>query len=224
MKSVCSVCRGYTNQKVLAEEIVDNSEKDGWWETHKYQIIKCEGCDTLSFRKLYNDVQQSQYSDYGESWTQEVFPKRTLTSLPIKTLLTTPSNIIKIYRETIDAFNNDQSILCAAGLRAIIEGICNDKSIAGGDCMTTEGKKVFSKNLNGKIEGLFAHGFLTKSNSEILHELRFLGNEAVHELASPASNELKLAIDIIEHTIDNVYELNHKAKRLKAEIAKRSKK
>lgn len=124
----------------------------------------------------------------------------------------------------IDAFNNDQSILCAAGLRAIIEGICLDKNIAGGECLNSSGKVAFSNNLNGKIEGLHAHGFLTKTNSEMLHDLRFLGNEALHELASPSSGELKLAIEIIQHTIDNVYELHHKAKRLKAEIAKRSKK
>jgi hypothetical protein len=224
VKSVCSKCKGYTNQRTLFEEVeeIHNSD-DNWWETHKYQIIKCEGCDTVSFRKLYNDAQRDHFSDYEDPWSQEVYPKRDLTNLPLRNVLNIPRNIRKIYQETIGAFNNDQNILCAAGLRAIIEGICIDKDIAGGHYEGTDGKKLFSNRLHGKIEGLYEHGFLTKPNSEILHALRFLGNEAVHVLASPSSAELSLAIDLVEHTIDNIYEIQHKAKKLKQEMAKRSK-
>lgn len=225
MKSVCSKCKGYTNQKILSEKVEEiHDSEDDWWETHKYQIIKCQGCDTISFRKLYNDAQQNHFADYGDPWTQEVYPKRDLTALPIRNVVNIPPNIRKIYQETISAFNNDQNILCAAGIRAIIEGICIDKKITGGHYENADGKKLFSNKLHGKIEGLFEHGFLTKPNSEILHQLRFLGNGAVHDLASPSSAELSLAIDLVEHTIDNIYEIQHKAKKLKAEIAKRRKK
>lgn len=226
MKSLCSECNQMTNQKVLCEKSFSRSEEDGnWWEEHKYQIIQCEGCETVSFRKLYNDTAQEHYASYHEEnpWTQEVFPKRSLQSLPIKTLVNTPNNIKKIYRETIDAFNNNQAILCSAGIRAIIEGICNDKGIIGGNVINIKGSTIFSKNLDRKIEGLNAKGFLTKFNTEILHELRFLGNDALHELSSPSNDELKMAIDIIEHSIDNIYELQHKAQMLKDEIAKRKK-
>jgi hypothetical protein len=216
MKSICSICQNNTNQKVLFEEKVDLDEREeGWWEITKYQIIRCEGCDNISFRKLYNNAQQNFYSDQRDPWTQEVYPKRSLTSLQIKTLLNTPANIIKIYRETIDAFNNDQLILCSVGIRAIIEGVCNDKGIIGGNCADSKGKKYFSQNLNGKIEGLAAQGYLTKTNSEMLHELRFLGNAAVHELTSPSTEDLGLAIEIVEHSIEVIYEIQHKAKRLK---------
>jgi hypothetical protein len=220
MKSVCSICRGYTNQKVLFEKSTDVGDED-WWESNKYQVIQCEGCDKVSYRTLHNDIQQNQHADYEDPWTQEVYPKRSIDSLPIKILLNTPNNVRRIYRETIDAFNNDQYILCTAGLRAIIEGICNEKSITKGEVVNTAGVKKMSKGLDGKIEGLCTSGFLTKTNAETLHELRFIGNEAVHELASPSDEELKLAIGIIEHTIENIYELQHKAKKLKSEKAKR---
>ena len=45
------------------------------------------------------------------------------------------------------------------------------------------------KNLEGKIAGLYEKGFLTKKSSTILHEHRFLGNEAVHELSQPSKDQ-----------------------------------
>ena len=50
-----------------------------------------------------------------------------------------------------------------------------------------------------------------------------MGNEALHELSSPSASELKMAIAILEHTIENLYEFQHKAGELKKEIAKRKK-
>ena len=63
----------------------------------------------------------------------------------------------------------------------------------------------------GKIEGLHEKGLLTRQHSEILHEHRFLGNDAVHDLKQPTQDELKLAIQIVEHTLENLYELKDKA-------------
>jgi len=36
-----------------------------------------------------------------------------------------------IYEEAVACYNNEAFILCAAGLRAILEGICQDKNIGG---------------------------------------------------------------------------------------------
>jgi hypothetical protein len=227
MKSICSKCKRSTNHLVLSEKIINyHEDESGWWEDHKYQIVQCQGCDTISFRKLYNDFYRDMAAgEVGENpWMQELYPKRTLQSLSIKNLLNIPSNIKKIYRETIDAFNNNQTILCSGGLRAVIEGVCKDRGIESGEVVDKNGEKKESKNLDGKIEELATKGFLTKANAEMLHELRFLGNEALHELSSPSNQELKMAIEIIEHTLDNIYELEHKASELKAEIAKRKNK
>lgn len=226
MKSVCSNCKSATNHSVLNETVINvDDEINQWWEIHKYQIIKCLGCDSISFRKLYNDIAQNQGSEYVDEdpWTQKVFPKRTLHSLVIRNVFNTPQNVKNIYRETIEAFNNGQFVLCSGGLRSIIEGICKERGIVSGSVDNGKGGIKISKNLDGKIEGLNARGFLTLSNSNILHELRFLGNEALHDLTSPSMEELKLAIDIIEHTLIQIYELESKAVKLKTEIAKRKK-
>lgn len=228
LKSICSRCNRVTNQKVLVEKEFQQEDIIGsWWEAHKYQIIQCRGCDLISFRKLYCDPQIEINAEHlgipsEEAWSQDLYPKRTLNTLQIKNLLNTPLNIKKIYRETIDAFNYEQKILCSAGLRAIVEGICNDKKIKKGEITTKEGTKRLSSALDGKIEGLSSMGFLTSSNAKILHDLRFLGNEAIHSLEAPSIEELKLAIHIIEHTIENIYELHHKAEKLRDAKTKRS--
>lgn len=224
MKSICSNCKRDTNQKVICEKKVTYNEESGWWDITKYQIIECKGCDSISFRKLYDDVAQSQGADYGlETWTQELFPKRSINTIHIKSLHNTPTNVKNMYRETIDAFNNNQHILCSAGMRSIIEGVCKERGIEKGEVDDGKGGKKYSRKLDGKIEALASNGFLTKDKANILHELRFLGNEALHELTSPSSDELKIGIEIIEHTLDNLYEFEHKAKKLRAEIAKRKK-
>ncbi len=134
----------------------------------------------------------------------------------------------RIYRETIECFNNEIYTLCAAGLRSIVEGICKDQGIKDGPITVTENdgssKTVRKRNLHGKISGLCEKGILTKKNSDILHELRFLGNEAVHELSQPSPEELTLAIEIIEHIIDALYKIPEKARQLKHKKASRQKK
>ncbi len=215
MKSFCSKCLIPTNQEVLKEEKVHYSEEEtGWWDTKNYQIIQCKGCDTISFRQLYNDVAIQQQYEEQDTTTQELYPKRGIHSRQIKAYRNVSIDIKKVYLETIEAYNNNLTLLCGVGIRAVIEGICIDKEIKEGIYTNSIGKEIKSSGLDGKIYGLASNGYLTSDNAEVLHELRFLGNAAVHELTNPSIEDLSIAIDIIELVIDNIYELKHKAKRL----------
>lgn len=64
----------------------------------------------------------------------------------------------------------------------------------------------------------------TETSADTLHEHRYLGNDAVHQLARPSADELRLAIEIVEHTLDQLYELPEKAEELKRAKALRQKK
>lgn len=215
MKSFCSTCNRETNQEVLKEEVINTSnEEDIWWDDTTYQIIQCRGCDEISFRKLYNDISMQQNYDI-DTTIQELYPQRDAHSRQIKTFRGLPLQINTIYRETIDSYNGNLRILCAVGIRATVEAICVDKKITGGKVTNSEGKERTSKSLDGKISGLYSRGFLTLESSELLHELRFMGNDAVHVIVEPSIEELKIAIDILEHVIDNIYMLKRKAMRLK---------
>lgn len=79
------------------------------------------------------------------------------------------------------------------------------------------------KNLEGQINGLHEKGLLTKIGSETLHAHRFLGNEALHELSRPSARELKLAISIIEQTLEQIYEVPQQALALKQAAQSRRK-
>ncbi|MDX2191045.1 MAG: DUF4145 domain-containing protein [Bacteroidota bacterium] len=217
MKGYCTKCQRPTNQNVLKEQKLDYHDEDsGWWEQTIFQIIQCYGCDEISFRKLYTDVQINQYAeDKDDEYVQELYPKRGPKSIPIKNFNNLPLNIKSIYRETIDAYNNDQIILCCAGLRTLIESICLEKSINGRIVTNKKGKQVLIENLEAKIEGLSERGYLTAQSSSSLHELRFIGNEALHSLEKPSIEELKLAIQIIELIIENIFELQHKVMKIK---------
>jgi hypothetical protein len=185
-----------------------------------YQIIECLGCRTVTFRT------DGWFSEDDET-TIQLFPKRSKNTFLIKDFYELPRKLRRIHKEIISSFNDDLLILCAAGLRSIIEGICEEKGIKDGPVEVADKKgikKITRKtNLQGKISGLAEKSILTQSNAEMLHEHRFLGNEALHELSQPSVEELRLAIEIVEHMIENIYELPSKAKELRGFKEKRKK-
>ncbi len=218
MKSYCSNCNKPTNQKVLKEVVRKTKDEVGWWDESRFQIIKCGGCDEITFRKLYDDIYR--YSEGDTESKQELFPNRGMHIRPRQSYRGVPFKIRIIYDETIDTFNSFMPILCGIGVRAIVESICQDKNINEGKVMSSNGKEHVSKNLDGKISGLLQRGFLTPHNADTLHELRFLGNKAAHEIKPPTIEELGIAIDIIENIIENIYLLTRKAESLKARRVK----
>ncbi len=223
LKVQCTACNRNTRHLVLqsvdtsGSELLDQQHDISIdWANH-YQIIQCQGCETISFRQL------DWFSEDWDGPTEKLYPKRSENSRSTKNYFNAPPSLRRIYRETIESFNNEVYTLCAAGLRSIVEGICEDQEITDGP-ITANKKDGSSKverkeNLQGKISGLCEKGILTRENSEILHEHRFLGNEAVHKLSQPSSEELTLAIEIIEHTLDALYEIPEKAQELKRKKA-----
>jgi len=200
-----------------------------WSSSH--QVIQCQGCMTSSFRQVSwfsEDCQQIGPDEYDDGERITLYPKRSNNTLPIKDFWEVPHNLRRIYRESIDCFNNDSFTLAAAGLRAIIEGLCAELGVTDGPKTVTkkDGTQVVKrfKNLEAKIAGLHEKGFLTERNTSILHEHRFLGNDAVHELAQPSRDELALAIEIVEHTFESLFEIPTKGDELKEKRARRNKK
>jgi hypothetical protein len=164
--------------------------------SNDYQIIKCSGCDTVSYRSIRSS---SEYQDFENNGPREERfpPLKKRTGKKFKYL---PAALSKIYQEVIASYNNDSFILCASGIRATLEGICKDK-----------GTNVKYLNLNKKINKIVEKGFVSQQYESILHKLRFLGNDAIHELQEPTHEEINVALDIIEHITENLYEIPEKA-------------
>jgi hypothetical protein len=125
-----------------------------------------------------------------------------------------PELLDTLYRQVVANFELKYYLLAAAGLRMIIEGICNDLSIKDGYVTDDEtgqivmknGNQVRSSNLNGKINGLVEIGILTEGQTAILHIIRKLGNQTVHKLNNPKRRIMVSGLEIIEHTFRNIYE------------------
>jgi len=216
---LCISCKHETNHKVLYSLLLHGKEEFdecAWFEwVNEYQVIRCLGCDEISFRITKSDS-ESMNPETDEYDVEEIlYPRRTKETINGKIYLNLPSTIKLLYQETIDCYNNNILLLCAAGVRSLVEGICQNKKIMGGNIETIKKdgtkEKKHSKNLDGKINGLFEKGILTEENAKILHEHRYLGNEAVHELSMPSRSELELAITIIEHILDSIYEIPAKS-------------
>jgi hypothetical protein len=212
-KVLCQQCKHETNHIVLYS--IKSSGSELWGDDAEYQwvttyeVVKCQGCDEISFRQCDSDSES--YDEEGYYSTITLYPKRTKETINIKSYHSIPHNIKRLYQETINCYNNDIMTLCAAGVRALVEGICLNKKIKDGEISYLDKngniKTKRSRDLQGKINGLYENGILTKDNAASLNEHRYLGNEAIHELSLPSKEELSLAITIIEHILDSIYEI-----------------
>jgi hypothetical protein len=119
-----------------------------------------------------------------------------------------PGKVARIYIETIQTFNAGALILAGGGLRAIVEAICIDQNVKGA-------------NLQSKIEALVANDLLAKPQADLLHEERYLGNAALHEVESPTRQEVEDGLAIVEGLLSTIYVLPIRAERLRKKRERR---
>ncbi|KXK16237.1 MAG: hypothetical protein UZ14_CFX002000039 [Chloroflexi bacterium OLB14] len=187
------------------------------FDTWGYLLWECAGCETFciehygidetlyhpetTFELLEELGSQEKFDEFlpNPNIYSEFFPKRTEDGIVFKRYVQLPASLSNIYYEIVKAFNNEIPMLCAIGIRALIEGICFEHEIHG-------------RNLEKKIEGL--ESILPKNIVTNLHNLRFMGNEAAHELNTSSQEELKLAIGICEDLLNYLYELDYKTNAL----------
>lgn len=230
-KVYCRRCKIQTNHTIIYKHSIDGEEDDGGFSwSEDYLISQCMGCDTIGFIRDYDDSTMHFFVYDDESGKYEtidiedivVYPpepinnKANINSYSIVEFQHLPELLDILYKQVVANFELKHYLLAAAGLRMIIEGICNDLAINKGyliDDATGEikldenGNKVRSSNLNGRINGFVEKGILTEGQTAILHIIRKLGNQSVHKLNNPNRRIIISALEIIEHTFRNIYEL-----------------
>lgn len=202
IKTQCIDCERETNHSIINTKMY-HFEENRYRYGKEYSVVQCLGCDHISFLQTFHDYEVSypveeiwtpdgghdyRY-DYDKGYTnfypdaQEVFKK-------FEKIL--PQKLFEIYSETKKAYIQNLRIFTAIGIRSIIECICNDRKIKGG-------------NLEIKISNLKNIGNISRFDIDMLHSLRFLGNEAVHDIKSTNKKELKIAFKIVDHLIQTIY-------------------
>lgn len=192
IRCYCRSCGSMTNHKLLASHEV--TCREDYYFDQKFQIVECLGCETKSFRDVYEDI-ESAYKIDDDEWevptTVNMYPKFIVGHRDIENYYL-PDLVDKIYQETVLALKENAAILAGLGLRGTVEAVCNDLKITG-------------RNLEIRISKLATAGYISRNDASRLHGIRFMGNDAAHEIKKPKQEQLEVALKIVEHLLASVY-------------------
>jgi hypothetical protein len=192
----CNHCRTDTRHVFVASRDYGGEGSAEWGE---YILWACAGCDTCTMEDCYSSDDMIDHFEDEDAYESIYYPRRNVSIRPTKHFARLPRKLWNLYDEVVASHNHDLGLLCAAGLRSLIEGICADKGIEG-------------NNLNARIDGM--KSLLPEKIARSLHFFRSAGNKAVHNLEALPQAELAQGIDVIEDILNFLYELEHKAERL----------
>lgn len=202
VKSDCRACSRMTRHEILFEELVEQSgffnEKDTW------QVIRCLGCLTISFRHRHDDFDAIETDAKGETTHDivvSVYPGVIRDHRKLHGAYFLPPLISRVYFQTLKALSERAFVLASIGLRACIEAVCNHLELSG-------------TNLERRIDQLFKAGHVSNGDKKRLHAIRFLGNDAAHEIKEPKPGDIRIALEIVEHLLNTVFILESRAKSL----------
>lgn len=217
----CAECNRLTMHTVLVSYSTRwDDDEQGFSGGATHEFLRCNGCASGTYRIA------SWFSEEPEDRATTLYPARGGYTRKPRTWREVPydNNLPQVYDQTITAFNAGLFTLAGAGVRLLIEGICIDQKVKDGPKLDANGKPVIAKNgkpvrrdnLEGKINGLADQRFIVPKQAEHLHQIRFLGNDAAHQLDIPTAKIVGNAVDIVEHLLDQVYEQPAKAESLAA--------
>ncbi|WP_082877441.1 DUF4145 domain-containing protein [Comamonas thiooxydans] len=192
-KSHCRHCGQDTNHSILSEH--NESSRDEYAYTRTYQIIECLGCETKSFRDILEETEHA-YQIAEDEWevptSITIYPRFIKNHRSINGEYYIPSLVGEIYREVLLALKEEALVLAGLGLRGTVEAVCNDLNIDG-------------RNLEVRISKLASAGYISRKDAERLHGIRFMGNDAAHEIKKPDQTQISVALKIVEHLLSSVY-------------------
>jgi len=198
VKTPCCSCDRETWHEVLYVHV--DSCFDYRMDTN-HEVVQCRGCKTISFRKLVIDYENA-YPIEDDEWDVprdiSCYPSVLKGHRELEDIAGIPSPVRDIYTQAVHAIRDELNILAGIGLRATIEAICNEQDIAG-------------RLLEGRIDDLAKRGLISQKDAERLHAIRFLGNDAAHDIQTVEPKNLLVALRIIEHLLVNIYILDSAA-------------
>lgn len=204
----CSMCKHETNHEIV-KSINNRMDYEDIVFLSAHQIVRCRWCWAISYRTVEENTEDSYYDEDNQQFLNSdisIYPERWEDFINKKYFGDkTPTNIESLYSETVEAFNKNLFILCAWWVRWIIEAVSIAEGIKWWYIPDTKGNQIFKKDLFGKIEWMHQKQIISKRYKDFFHKLRGLWNNALHDTEVPSNKELKIAIDIIEKTIFNLY-------------------
>lgn len=200
---LCNVCMQSTWHIRLCRHVIvlplfSNDDEVVHDIQQEWELFQCLGCDHVTVR-VRTDYPWEHQPEF------DLYPERRVRQRRPRQYQRIPPKLAVLYSQVVAAFNSGSMLLCAGGLRALLEGVCGDKGITEGP--DAQGK--LRSTLEGRINGLV--GIVPPSIVRNLHGLRFLGNRALHELDEPEKADLELALGVVEDILNVVYDLDYRS-------------
>ena len=133
VKNYCKRCNYETNHEVLYNTS-HRSDNDFYDYIIEYLTVKCLGCERISFRENFVNIEDS-FPDEDGNWHPSIsvtnYPSRDKIKSNLKYLHVLPEKIKTIYDEAIKAYNSECPILTGVAFRAVIEAISIEENISG---------------------------------------------------------------------------------------------
>jgi hypothetical protein len=149
-----------------------------------YEIMQCCSCSSVKFRSheyLNNEIRLIEWHPAHQDW-------HIAANAEIVKLVS--DRINTLYAEVVSTYNNSNYLSASAMIRTMIEQICNEKL----------GKN--NKTLNKMIDELA----IPPKYVDALHNIRKIGNAAVHEAYNHDKDLLLLVIKALEMLVLKIYE------------------
>ena len=187
----CAECGTETSHKALAGVNESGQSPDDdityWME---YWTVQCQGCKTVSFCRATTTTED--VDDEGVPIaTYDLYPARLNGHKKMSWDGPMPHEIYRIYEETHAAICQGSAVLSGIGIRAVVEAVCKNQGVNG--------------KLNKQIDKLAAKNIITAKHAKTLHRLRFMGNDAAHDVKAHKPKELSAGIKVVEHLLHSVY-------------------
>ncbi len=187
----CNCCRNRTWHEVMAKH-AQKRDDDLWGcpQLLEAEILRCRGCDLLSFRLLRHPF---EFQDKRDKAEEDIYPERGFKKRESKYFFQLPKEVHNLYHETLAANDRDLVLLSTAGLRALIEAIVSDKL----------NEQEYGPSLESKINALSK--YFKQSTINTLHEFRVMGNKAIHAQMAPDKLDLHRALNVVEGIMEFFY-------------------
>jgi hypothetical protein len=216
-KAHCNKCHGIKNSWVRADHLVSGSDGSTSW-SHKYEVLQCCGCDTLSVRHEHWFSEWDQM-DQNESGQLIMVPGIEETYYPPPTVRPKPPWSDKIdddvLRDVLDelysALTGGLYVLASVGARTLLD--------RAGYLLIGDPKGGFE----GKLSALVAGGFISSQDKEALDAVADAGNASAHRGYTPTPDRLGHIVDIIENFLQRAFVLKSAAAEIRKSTPRRGK-
>ncbi len=194
-KLQCNECRRQTIH-TLEAQCVGKWEEDrhGLYGGTEFFLYRCGACDEVCFEKSSWFSEEYEHDEDGnmDLVRDEIqFPPPSSADFAFDTDFT-PSEVNELIDEMLYALAGSKLKLATVALRMVVEFIVTDTKCAG-------------RNLQKKIDDLYAKGHVDATQVDLLQKIRAKGNAGAHQRIAMNRNEMVAAISIINLLLERLY-------------------